>query len=92
MIAITCTSWTVSRNRTNVIHTSLEPWGVQTPAQPYSIKCIAALESGNLQFSRLLQLLRDLQRYHVPWILENPASSNLWHVAEVEALVNHTHA
>ena len=89
MVAITCTSWSVARNRTNVIRTRREPWGVSSPLKPFSEKDEAALRSGNLQLRRLLPLLRLLTDLGIPWILENPASSNIWWVPALMRLMNH---
>ncbi len=86
MIAITCTSWSVARNRTNVRRTAAQPWGVIDPIKPFSERDLASLAAGNLQLRRLLPLLKDLQLMQVPWILENPATSNIWHVPALKRI------
>ncbi len=77
MIAITCTSWPQARNRTNVIRTRHEPWGVSHPHKPFSEKDRLRLREGNLQVRRLIPFLRILHKLKIPWIIENPASVQL---------------
>ena len=60
MIAITCVSWSVARNRTNVIRNSAYPWGLPEPAnpdKPFSDKDRSRLADGNLQCLQLLSRL-----------------------------------
>ncbi len=90
MIAITCISWSVARNRTNVIRTRLEPWALiapQDPLKPFSDKDVQRINAGNLQLRRLLPLLRLLVKYKIPFILENPGSSNIWWIPQLRALL-----
>ena len=58
MIAITCTSWSTVRNRTNTLRSKLEPWGLLKPRKPFSLKDNQRLLEGNLQARRLFALLK----------------------------------
>ena len=80
MIAITCTPWSMARNRTNTLRSKLEPWGLLKPRKPYSLKDNQRLVEGNLPARRLLALLKVLIKSGVPWAIENPATSNLWNL------------
>ena len=83
MLATPCTSWSVARNRTNVIRTRDEPWGVSRPRKPFSEKDSRSLEMGNRTMRSTLRLLRLFTRLGIPWALENPFSSNMWHLPEL---------
>ncbi len=89
MVSITCVSWSQARNRTNVIRTRLQPWGVTNPPKPFSERDVFRLAEGNLQLRRLLPLLRVCVRHHTPFCLENPASSNIWFVPDMLRLLAH---
>ena len=92
MIAIACASWSVARNRTNVIRTRSSPWGLsesQDPSKPLSEKDQQRIAEGNLQLRRLLPFLRTLVKHRVPFIIENPASSNIFWVPQLRALLRY---
>ena len=81
MFATPCTSWSIARNRTNVIRSRAEPWGVRHPAKPLSEKDKLSLDLGNKTMRSTLRLLKLSTRLNIPWaLLENPFSSNMWHV------------
>ena len=80
MLATPCTSWSVARNRTNVIRSRGEPWGVQFPKKPLSVKDAESLRLGNKTMRSTLKLLRLFTKLKIPWALENPFSSNMWWV------------
>ena len=89
MMAPPCDSFSVARDRTKVIRTALEPWGVSakllTEVEQHKI------QSGNACFSSCFALIRILDAHHVPWILENPASSNCWYLPFFKQLVLQPH-
>ena len=80
MLATPCTSWSVARNRTNVIRSRFEPWGVRHPPKPISAKDSESLRLGNLTMRSTLRLIKLFTRLGIPWALENPFSSNMWWV------------
>ena len=84
MFATPCTSWSVARNMTNVIRSRSEPWGVRHPVKPFSEKDIKSLELGNKTMRSTLRLLKLFTKLKIPWALENPYSSNMWHVPSLK--------
>ena len=91
MLATPCTSWSMARNRTNVIRNRLEPWGIRFPAKPLSERDKASLDMGNRTMRATLELIRCFEQEGVPWCLENPATSNMWHVPQLMALARKSH-
>ena len=47
MLATPCTSWSLARNRTNVIRSRRYPWGIRNPLKPLSDRDRASLKLGN---------------------------------------------
>ncbi len=92
MIAITCRSWSTARNWTNVLRSKAEPWGLSQPLRPWSERDLERLAEGNLQLERILPLLHTLVRCNIPFALENPAPSYMWHTPELQAIAEHKHA
>ena len=91
MIATPCTSWSQARNRTNVIRSRLEPWGVRFPGKPLSTRDRESLRLGNATMRATLVLIKCFEECKVPWCLENPASSNMWHVPQLKKLLKEKH-
>ena len=87
MIALTCVSWSIARNRTNTIRSREEPYGVSNPRQPFSANDSARLLEGNLQVRRIIVLIRVLHELGIPWILENPDSSIVFWTQELRAFI-----
>ena len=77
MLATPCTSWSVARNRTDVIRSRGEPWGVKFPKKPLSEKDAESLRLDNKTTRPTLKLLRLFTKLKIPWALENPFSSNM---------------
>ena len=92
MIAITCRSWSTARNRTNVLRSKTEPWGLSQPYRPWSEKDPERLAEGNLQLTRILPLLRTLVECGIPFAFENPHSSLVWYTPEIQAIAQHKDA
>ena len=67
------------------------PWA-SPPHQHFFHKYLESLAEGNLPVRRLLPLLRTLQKYKIPFIVENPATSNVWHVPGIRALLQSAQA
>ena len=51
--------------------------------------CSPHIQTGNRHFKRSLTLIRDLQRFEIPWILTHPLSSHIWRTAPVSLLKQH---
>ena len=88
MIALTCISWSIARNRTNTIRSRAEPYGVSNPRKPISDNDSARLLEGNLQLRRISVLIRVLLQYGIPWILENPDPSTVFWTDELREFAN----
>ena len=81
MLATPCTSFSVARDRTRVIRTAVQPWGVDmTGASENDVK---SLISGNATCWATIKILRALNAQRIPWIMENPHSSRIWHIPEL---------
>ena len=76
MLGTPCTSFSIARDRTAVIRTRGEPWGVKL----VSDKDRERLELGNKCARATIRILKLCLKYHVPAILENPFSSKLWYL------------
>ena len=89
MMAPPCDSFSVARDRTKVIRTCSQPWGVSrallTPAEQQKIAI------GNACFRRCAALIRVLDAYSIPWVLENPSSSKCWNLPFLQRLVQSEH-
>ena len=81
MLATPCTSFSIARNRTHVIRTPAEPWGANLGTA--SPKDIACLHSGNATLIATIKLIKLFNRHKIPWIMENPATSRIWHIPEL---------
>ena len=86
MIAPPCLSWSVARNRTKVLRTKAEPLGLASPALPFSQHELGLLKAGNAEARGVARLVRFLHAQGVPWIIENPWSSNIWYSPAFEGL------
>ena len=88
MLATPCTSWSMARNRTNVIRSRSEPWGVAKPPKPLSEHDRASLKAGNSTMRATLKFIKIFEEHDVPLCLENPASSNTWHVRALKKIIS----
>ena len=86
MIAMPCTSFSVARDRTAIIRSRDHPWGL--PEHHLSERDAEKVRIGNLCLNATLLIIHACQKSHVPWVLENPHSSKLWMIPEIQALVN----
>ena len=91
MVAAPCTSFTVARARTCIIRTKAQPWGLADRSL-FSANDLASLENGNKIMKAVVKILNALTQALVPWILENPRSSRMWHLPEVDRLMRSKHA
>ena len=90
MLAPPCDSFSVARDRTKVIRTKVQPWGVDDSLLTEKEKQKVSI--GNACFASCFSLIRILNLYKVPWILENPASSKCWHLPFLKKLEQQEHA
>ena len=80
ILAVPCTSFSLARNRTSVIRTKRFPWGVR---RELNERERAALDLGNSLARAALKYVRLFNRHRLPWIIENPRGSILWHLPEL---------
>ena len=78
MLAPPCSSFSVARDRTKVIRTRDMPWGI--PSHLLSHQDWEKIELGNACFRSCFSLIRLLDKFSVPWVLENPHSSKCWYL------------
>ena len=89
MLAPVCTSFSVARDRTKVIRNRQYPWGI--PQQYLTEKERASIRLGNQCFKACLRIMRVLDQYKVPYVLENPASSKAWFIPQIQAHIRQQH-
>ena len=87
MIAICCAPWSIARNRTNVIRSRLEPFGLSVPHKVFSANDMASLALGNRQARCLVYMRNEFNKLKIPVIVENPQSSYLWAVPGLQKLL-----
>ena len=76
MIAAPCTSFSVARDRTCIIQTKHEPWGVNDRSK-FPERDEAALQLGNRIMRSLMKIMNALVEARTPFVLENLRSSRL---------------
>ena len=76
MLSPPCESFSVGRDRIRAIRSRDWPWGL--PSSLLSEVDRTIVSRGNACFRSCKSLITLLERYHVPWILENPATSKCW--------------
>ena len=81
MMAPVCTSFSVARDRTKVIRNRSSPWGIQKSL--LTQKEQQSIHTGNQVFLACLRIIRWLDEYNIPYILENPATSKAWYLPPV---------
>ena len=75
MLAPPCSSFSCARDRTAVIRTREEPWGVSGEV---SVKDIERLRIGNSTARSAITIAKAFHKAGRPWVLENPHSSKIW--------------
>ena len=66
--------------------------GVWPIAFFFSLNDLSSLENGNRIMKAVINILNALTQACVPWILEKPRSSRMWHLPEVVRLMRSKHA
>ena len=90
MLAPPCFSFSVAKDRAGVTRTSQAPWGVDSLPTAERQR----LAVGNACARSAIRVIRELDRLHLPWCLENPESSKLWFLPALQRLLrmSHVHA
>ena len=87
MLAPPCTSFTRARDRTSIIRTSEQPWGLDG-LDPVDAQKVHV---GNRCMRSALRIIFWLERMKVPWILEHPFSSKAWYLPRLRYLRRQPH-
>ena len=87
MLAPPCSSFSPARDRTRVIRSRSDPWGL-SGLPPHEL---AKVRIGNQCFRAALKIIRWLDEHKIPWILENPHSSKCWFLPPLVHLQNASH-
>lgn len=86
MMAPVCTSFSVARDRTQVIRNRQFPYGI--PARFLSEKDQQKIQLGNEVFMTVYEVALLCVALGIPFIIENPLSSKAWYLPEMEHLLS----
>ena len=89
MFAPPCSSFSPARDRTSVIRTKQQPWGID--AHLLNAKDTVKVSVGNKCFSATFDVIRSLDLHRTPWILENPHASKCWYLPQLITLAGRPH-
>ena len=89
MFGTPCTSFSVARDRTAIIRDRAHPWG--KPNQLLSAEDAEKVRVGNLCALATLTIIQWLDRFKLPWCVENPHSSKLWQLPPFQELMSRAH-
>eukprot|EP00438_Fugacium_kawagutii_P006663 Skav225702 [mRNA] locus=scaffold1817:290507:291919:+ [translate_table: standard] len=89
MLAPPCSSFSIARDRTAVIRTKQYPWGV--PDHLLSSADQVKVRVGNQCFRAAIKIISWLDKYGIPWILENPFTSKCWYLPPLQKLMQSSH-
>ena len=90
MLAPVCTSFSVARDRAKVIRTRSHPWGIADHLLTEKEK--ASVQLGNACFKTCLRILKELDKYRIPYLLEDPATSKAWWLPDLALRLTQAHA
>ena len=85
MMAPVCTSFSRARDRTKVIRNHRFPWGI--PRRFLSEKEYLSIRLGNACFRSCIAIIQECEKYHIPWLLENPLSSRCWNLPPMRSIM-----
>ena len=85
MMATPCVPFSAARDRTNVIRTPAEPWGVT--GAPLSDKEQESLNSGDKCFRATRRIMKCGIQRGAPLVFENPATSKIFYVPELQMIM-----
>ena len=89
MLATPCTTFSVARDRTEVLRSREHPWGL--PPQLLSEADRKKVSDGNACAQATLKIIAWCDRLQLPWIVANPISSKLWQLPEFQRLLHADH-
>ena len=89
MFAPPCSSFSPARDRTSIIRTKQQPWGIDSHL--LNDKDTFKVSVGNKCFRATFDVIRSLDLHKTPWILENPHASKCWYLPQLITLANRPH-
>ena len=89
MLAPPFSSFSVARDRTAAIRTRQFPWGL--PDDQLLDTDRTKIQQGNQCFKAAIRIISWLDTHHIPWILENPATSKCWYLPPLQKLESSPH-
>lgn len=87
MMAPVCTSFSVARDRTKVIRTKRNPWGIHT--RLLTAEEQQKVKTGNEVFLTCFDIIEECLHYGIPFILENPYTSKAWNLPPMQYYLQH---
>eukprot|EP00959_Pyramimonas_sp_CCMP1952_P048541 1013409-Pyramimonas_sp.AAC.1 len=88
MLAPPCSSWSAARDRTCPIRSRKFIRGIPG----LDARDLAKVALGNATLDAALDLARSAQSAGVPWVLENPHTSKMWHDHKLKVFVARSRA
>ena len=82
MLAPPCTTFSVARDRTSVIRTAQEPWGLQDQ-KPQDVEKV---KIGNDCMKSAFRIMSWLEKHRIPYIFEHPYTSKAWFLPRLKWL------
>ena len=89
MLAPPCSSFSVARDRAAVIRSRRFPWGL--PLRFLSAIDKEKVAIGNACARSAISIIQALDSQGLPWCLENPHSSKIWYLPELQRLSQASH-
>jgi hypothetical protein len=83
MLALPCSSFSVARDCTCPIRSREYPWGLPK----LSLTDRDKVKLGNLCLMAVLDTLRVFQKCKITWVLEQPATSKMWYIPELQHII-----
>ena len=87
MLAPPCSSFSIATDRVAVVRTRRHPWGVPNMSAADHARVLL----GNKCAKAAIRIIRKLDEHHVPWILEQPLSSNMWRLPFFQRVQHKSH-
>ncbi len=87
MMAPVCTSFSIARDRTKVIRTRRNPWGIRN--RFLTIEEQQKVKTGNDVFLTCFEIIEECLRCGIPFILENPYTSKAWYLPPMQYYLQH---
>ena len=87
MLGPPCSSLSAALDRNGAVRSREFPWGLPG----LSGRALERCKQGNATMKAALIIIRQLDKLHIPWILEQPASSKAWFLPSVQRLADQPH-